>query len=211
MQTKPIDALRLWWREINFTTNQRKALAATALIAVGISAFYIFKPNNAQAIAPAPTIIKPAMLFVDVAGEVINPGVYELPLNSRVIDAIKAAGGAKADADLSLINLARVIKDGEQIYIEHKIGSSSFRNYSARSSGRSASKSSSRNAIPAILNINRASARELESLPGIGPVLAMRIVDYRKANGSFQSIEELEKVPGIGASKLAKFKEKVRI
>ena len=199
MQTKPIDALRLWWRDINFTESQRKALAATAIIAVGISAFYIFKPNQAEAIPTKPVIIKPAMLIVDVAGEVIKPGVYELTPNSRVIDAIKAAGGAKPSSDLSLLNLARPLKDGEQVYIDKKMGSSSARNSIRRSP------------VNAILNINRASAKELESLPGIGPVLASRIVEYRSTNGPFLAIEDLQKVPGIGGSKLEKFKEKIRI
>jgi competence protein ComEA len=211
MQTKPIDALRLWWREVHFTNNQRKALAAIAVIAVSISAFYIFKPNQAEANAPKPTIIKPAMLVVDVAGEVTKPGVYELALNSRVIDALKAAGGAKPEADLSLVNLARVIKDGEQIYIDKKISGITYRSYSQKSYGKSSGNGSSSRLIPAILNINRASAKELEYLPGIGPVLAERIVEFRKVNGSFVSVEELEKVPGIGASKLAKFKEKIRV
>jgi competence protein ComEA len=199
MQTKPIDALRLWWREINFTESQRKALAATAIIAVGISAFYIFKPNHAEAIPTKPVIIKPAILIVDVAGEVIKPGVYELTPNSRVIDAIKAAGGAKPNSDLTLLNLARPLKDGEQVYVDKKMGSSSIRNSVRRSP------------VNAILNINRASAKELESLPGIGPVLALRIVEYRSANGPFLAIEDLQKVPGIGGSKLEKFKEKIRI
>lgn len=203
MQTKPIDALRLWWRDLNFTANQRRALAATAIIAVGFSAFYILKPNHAEAISPKPVIIKPAMLIVDVAGEVMKPGVYELAPNARVIDAIKAARGAKPTADLSLINLARVIKDGEQIYIDRKIGGTTARSTSASYSRRSQ--------VSGILNINRATAKELETLPGIGPVLAARIVEYRSANGSFLAIEDLKKVPGIGGSKLEKFKEKIRV
>jgi competence protein ComEA len=203
MQTRPIDALLLWWREINFTTNQRKALAITAIVAVAVSAFYIFKPNQAQAISPKPVVIKPATLIVDVAGEVTNPGVYELNANARVIDALKAAGGAKPSADLSLINLARLLKDGEQIYIDKKINGSNSRTYS-RSSARQSN-------LPTVLNINRATAKELESLPGIGPVLAARIVEFRSTNGSFLSIEDLKKVPGIGGSKLEKFKEKIRI
>lgn len=201
MQTKPIDALKLWWRDINFTSTQRKALAAVAIVALAVSALYIFKPNHAEALpTTTPVIIKPAMLIVDVAGEVTRPGVYELAPNARVIDAVKAAGGAKSSADLSLINLARVVKDGEQIYIEKRV-----------SGQRSFSRSNSRNTFPSIININRASAKELESLPGIGPVLASRIVQYRTTNGSFLSVDDLSKVPGIGASKLEKFKEKIRV
>lgn len=203
MQTKPIDSLRLWWRDINFTATQRKALAITAVIALGISALYIFKPNQAEAIPTPPVIMKPALLIVDVAGEVVRPGVYELAPNSRVIDAVKAAGGAKSNADLSLLNLARVVKDGEQIYVEKKYFVSATKNVRTKSG------SNVRSSGP--INLNRASAKDLEALPGIGPVLAARILEYRRANGSFISIEDLSKVPGIGPSKLAKFKDLIRI
>ena len=208
MQTKPIDSLKLWWQEVNFTASQRKALAVIALIAVAISAFYIFKPNPAEAIPETPVVMKPALLIVDVTGEVINPGVYELNANARVIDAVKAAGGAKKSADLSLINLARMIKDGEQIYIEAKLSSQSSRYRSSSNSSLASMRASIGNGT---ININRASAKELERLPGIGPVLASRIVQFRSANGSFLTIEDLGKVPGIGNSKLEKFRNLIRI
>lgn len=200
MQTKTIDALRLWWRDINFTAGQRKALAILAISAVSLSAFYIFKPHTAEASAPVvPTIVAPPMLIVDVQGEVKKPGVYELPINSRVNDAIKAAGGSLQSADLSFVNQARLIKDGEQIYIERKISNANARTRSSSGS------------LNGILNLNRASAKELEKLPGIGPVLASRIIEYRKINGNFQSIDDLRKVQGIGASTLEKFKSKIRV
>lgn len=198
MQTKSIDALRLWWRDINFTKAQRRALAVVGILAVGLSGFLILKPHKAEAITPVVTsIVAPPMLVIDVQGEVKTPGVYELPINSRVNDAIKAAGGAKPNADLSFINQARLIKDGEQIYIDKKsIGTSNFRRSTAASG---------------IININRATAKELDKLPGIGPVIAGRIVEYRKVNGFFQSIDDLKKVQGIGASTLEKFKSKIRV
>lgn len=200
MQTKTIDALRLWWRDINFTAGQRKALAILAISAVSLSAFYIFKPHTAEASAPVvPTIVAPPMLIVDVQGEVKKPGVYELPINSRVNDAIKAAGGSLQSADLSFVNQARLIKDGEQIYIERKLSNAIARTRSSSGS------------LNGILNLNRASAKELEKLPGIGPVLASRIIEYRKINGNFQSIDDLRKVQGIGASTLEKFKSKIRV
>ena len=200
MQTKTIDALRLWWREINFTIAQRKALAVVGVVAVGLSAFLILKPHQAEAITPAvPTIVIPPMLVVDVQGEVLKPGVYELPINSRVNDAIKSAGGAKKSADLSYINQARMLKDGEQIYVEKKV-------YISTGSTRK-----STTTFSGILNINRATAKELDKLPGIGPVIAGRIIEFRKVNGAFQSIDDLRKVQGIGASTLEKFKSKIRV
>jgi competence protein ComEA len=198
MQTKRIDALRLWWRDINFTKAQRRALAVVGILAVGLSGFLILKPHKAEAITPVVTsIVAPPMLVIDIQGEVKTPGVYELPINSRVNDAIKAAGGAKPNADLSFINQARLIKDGEQIYIDKKTtGTSIFRRSTAASG---------------IININRATAKELDKLPGIGPVIASRIVEYRKLNGFFQSVDDLKKVQGIGASTLEKFKSKIRV
>ena len=203
METKPLDALRLWWRDISYSNNQRKALLIVAASAVAISALFIFKPNpfrNSNQVIQKPeipSIVQPPMIYVDVTGEVLHPGVFQLPPSSRVIDAIKAAGGQSKYADLTTINLARVIKDGEQIYVDRKyvVGSGI----------------SSHNRTNSIININRASAKELESLPGIGPVLAARIVEYRKSNGPFTSVDDLKKVPGVGGAKLEKFKEKIRV
>ena len=200
MQTRTIDALRLWWRDINFTSAQRKALAIVGITSVALSAFLIFKPHTAEAIAPtAPTIVAPPMLVIDVQGEVKTPGVYELPVNSRVNDAIKSAGGANKNADLSYLNQARMLKDGEQIYVEKKI-------YTATGTTKKSTATFS-----GILNINRATAKELDKLPGIGPVIAGRIIEFRKVNGAFQSIDDLRKVQGIGASTLEKFKSKIRV
>jgi competence protein ComEA len=200
MQTKTIDALRLWWRDINFTSAQRKALAIVGITSVALSAFLIFKPHTAEAIAPTvPTIVTPPMLVIDVQGEVKTPGVYELPINSRVNDAIKSAGGANKSADLSYLNQARILKDGEQIYVEKKV-------YASVGTNRKSSTT-----FNGILNINRATAKELDRLPGIGPVIAGRIIEFRKVNGAFQSIDDLRKVQGIGASTLEKFKSKIRV
>ena len=201
MQTKPLDALQLWWRELNYTNNQRRALGAIAIFALALSALFIFHPHKAVATKSVinPAIVAPPMLIVDVSGEVLKPGVYELVPNSRVNDAIKAAGGTNKSADLSYLNQARMLKDGEQIYVEKKIPASSSvaRKSSATFNG--------------ILNINRATAKELDKLPGIGPVIAGRIIEFRKVNGPFQSIDDLRKVQGIGASTLEKFKSKIRV
>jgi competence protein ComEA len=115
-----------------------------------------------------------------------------------VIDAIKAAGDSAPGADLSTINLARVLNDGEQIYVDSTV---------VNSSGQRVSKKTPTGPI----NINRATARQLDALDGIGPVIAARIVEYRKVNGSFLSIDDLQKVSGIGAAKFAQIKSKVRI
>jgi competence protein ComEA len=143
------------------------------------------------------TIAEPE-IFVDVTGAVNKPGVYTLTGKSRVIDAIKAAGDSAPGADLSTINLARVLNDGEQIYVDSTI---------VNSNGVRVSKAVRSGPI----NINRATARQLDALDGVGPVIAQRIVDYRKINGSFLTIDDLQKVSGIGAAKFAQIKAKVRI
>jgi competence protein ComEA len=143
------------------------------------------------------TIAEPE-IFVDVTGAVNNPGVYTLTGKSRVIDAIKAAGDSAPGADLSTINLARVLNDGEQIYVDSTV---------VNSKGVHVSKAVRSGPI----NINRATARQLDALDGVGPVIAQRIVDYRKLNGSFLTIDDLQKVSGIGAAKFAQIKAKVRI
>ena len=143
------------------------------------------------------TIAEPE-IFVDVTGAVNKPGVYTLTGKSRVIDAIKAAGDSAPGADLSTINLARVLNDGEQIYVDSTV---------VNGSGAHVSKAAHSGPI----NINRATAHELDALDGVGPVIAQRIVDYRKINGSFLTIDDLQKVSGIGAAKFAQIKAKVRI
>ena len=137
-------------------------------------------------------------IMVDVAGAVITPGVYSLPLNSRVFEAIRAAGGLKKGADTSDINQARILKDGEQIYV-----------YAATTSSGGVAKRVVRKNGPVM--INRATVKDFEALDGIGPVLANRIVAYRKINGPFTVIEDVMKVSGIGAGTFAKFKEKLRV
>ena len=117
-------------------------------------------------------------LVVDVQGEVINPGVYQLPAGSRVGDAIKAAGGVQKGSDSSSVNLARFIEDGEQIYVS---------NVDVVEQGRP-SQNSSRIVGQGRLNVNRANESELDGLPGVGPVLAQRIIAYRTEHGNFGTV-----------------------
>ena len=196
------DRFTQWWIDLHFTTTQRRTLGAIAGVLIALSLFIVFSGKSEEVVAEpiVPTQMVAAALVIDVTGEVVSPGVYELPAGSRVIDAIKAAGGARPKAALSDLNLARVIKDGEQIYVDPV--------YTAGASNRT----SARAAAPrGPININRASASELDSLDGIGPVIAKRIIAYRTVNGAFLTIEDLLKVSGIGDAKLAQFKEKIRV
>jgi competence protein ComEA len=194
------ESLSQWWFDLHFSHNQKRALGLIAAIVLVLSVFIVIRGNTQSSAAPEiiPITLAEPEIFVDVTGAVNKPGVYTLTGKSRVIDAIKAAGDSAPGADLSTINLARVLNDGEQIYVDSLV---------MNSSGQRVSKKTPSGPI----NINRATARQLDALDGIGPVIAARIVEYRKINGSFLSVDDLQKVSGIGAAKFAQIKSKVRI
>ena len=151
-----------------------------------------------QELAPIVEQVEPAKLIVNVAGKVTNPGVYQLPSGARVVDAIQAAGNQLKGVDISDINLARVLVDGEQILVG---GSKSI-------SGRSIVKKISPDNP---LDINRATLAQLDTLPGIGPVTAQRIIDYRIKVGRINALDELKKLSGLGGSKFEEIKPLLRI
>ena len=200
---KIIEDLQYWWQDLTFSSTQKRSLLVIAGIALVVSGAYVLRPTSANEIQEVPILQTQAIsaqITVDVAGAVASPGVYSLAANSRVVDAITAAGQILKGADTSDLNLARIMKDGEQIYVYPK--ATSF----TRSG---ATRAATVRRGP--LAINRATAKELEALDGIGPVLAARIVTYRSANGPFATVEDLLKVSGIGAAKFAQFKEKIRV
>lgn len=148
--------------------------------------------------------LKEEKIIVHVAGEVFNTGVYELEKSSRVIDAVRAAGGTTSLANMDIINLASPISDGDKIYIPsvvdkiNQINNSSGGNYSNYSGGSSGK-----------ININTASSSELQNLSGIGPSKADSIIDYRNKNGPFRSVDELIEVSGIGEKTLEKIRDEI--
>lgn len=127
-------------------------------------------------------------LYIHVVGEAKNPGIYLLKTGSRLVDAVLAAGGFTEQADQSSINLARVLTDGEQVIILAKVAGGQA----------AATFSGSASSANQLINLNRATADELEELPGVGPALAGRMVDWRLANGGFKSKDDLQNVSGIG-------------
>jgi competence protein ComEA len=178
------------------STLNRKIMLLLFLILVAIGAILIAlnspKPYaNASGLqtpqATESTLsISVAENFVHLVGEVANPGIYKLPSGSRLFDAVLAAGGFTELADQSSVNLAREISDGEQIVV--------LASGVSQSIGQTGSKTSQAKQI----SLNRASQLELESLPGVGPALAGRMVDWRAANGGFKKKQDLMKVSGIG-------------
>jgi len=155
-------------------------------------------PGIAQQVSSSPS---PAVtLIVDVAGAVREPGVYEFAEGDRVIDAIDRAGGSMPKADLSLLNLAAPLTDGSQILVPK-----------AGPPGAVVPGGTAPGSTGGLININSASATELESLSGIGEVLAATIVEYREQNGPFASIEELMDVSGIGPATLDEIRDQVTV
>ena len=175
-------------------------------------------------------------IFIYITGEVNIPGVVILDKGSRIVDAINAAGGTTNNADISKVNLVYVLSDGMKVnipsssdlkdnhsfeYITMNSGDESKDDFvenegnsdfeSSNGSQSSASKDSGNVKNYSIVNINTATQTELESLPGIGPSLALKIINYRKQNGKFSSIEEIKNVSGIGDSKFEAMKKYIRV
>ena len=163
-------------------------------------------------------------IMVYITGEVKNPGIYELEENSRIKDVIEKAGGLKETADITDINLATILQDEDKITIpskeENKQEKQNTEKIQSNKQSKTTEKSQNTTSISTNttgknqntkVNINTATQTELETLPGIGPSTASKIVSYRKENGKFKSIEEIKKVNGIGESKYKKIKELIKV
>ncbi|MFQ6102478.1 MAG: helix-hairpin-helix domain-containing protein [Anaerolineae bacterium] len=173
--------------------------SALSLIVGGAVGYFTPHPQPSAPIAvstPLPTTTPlptptPAPIRVHVTGAVRNPDVYELPPSSIVQDAVEAAGGPAPDADLDHINLAVEVRDQQQVYVPRQ----GEANPPPPISG---NEPSGGGPAMTLININTATMTELETLPRIGPTTAQRIVEYREANGPFETIENIQNVPGIG-------------
>ena len=152
-------------------------------------------------------------IVIHITGAICNEGIYELEENSIIADAVKMAGGLKEDADLKQINLAYVLEDGMKINIPSKNDNSNeninnTENYITKEKLNSSNNTNS--AKTSKININSATQTELETLPGIGPSTALKIINYRKEKGKFNKIEDIKNVNGIGESKFNKIKEFIK-
>jgi competence protein ComEA len=175
-------------------------------------------PPTALAAAATTTTTVPAAIVVDVVGAVRAPGVVSLSANARVLDAIRAAGGATAGADLSRLNLASKLSDGARIAVPQVGAAPPAVDPSAVSGGLNATVDpSSAGLAPtaggtaAPIDVNSATVDQLEALPGIGPTLAAAIVQERERNGPFRSVDELTRVPGIGDGRLSQLRDLVTV
>jgi competence protein ComEA len=177
------------------------ALAAVALLAAAVAGVLLLRgrpseqPFTVPAVTGAVTSTAGAQLVVDVAGKVRRPGLVHLPTGARVDDALRAAGGVLPGVTTGALNLARKLADGEQVLVGLD--------------GPAAPGGSGAPAGP--LDLNTATAKDLDALPGIGPVLADKIVSWRTEHGRFASVDQLREVGGIGESKYQALKAKVRV
>ena len=191
------------------STLNRKIMLLLFLILVAIGAILIAlnspKPyanvshQQTPQAAESTLSISVAENFVHLVGEVANPGIYKLPSGSRMFDAVLAAGGFTEQADQSSVNLAREISDGEQIIV---LASGASQSIGLTGSTTNQAK---------LISLNRASQIELESLPGVGPALAGRLIDWRAANGGFKKKQDLMKVSGIGQKLFAGLEDLVTL
>jgi competence protein ComEA len=152
---------------------------------------------------PPPT---PAPLVVHITGAVKKPGVYTLPPVSRVGEAIDLAGGISTNADSSLINLAQLVEDGEQIWVPYQI-----QEIVVQDDVEIVSIKPTQSHLIRLININTATQTELESLSGIGPVYAKAIIQYRLENGPFEKIEDIQEVKGIGPVTFEKIRSNITV
>lgn len=142
---------------------------------------------------------------VDVEGAVASPGLYLVSADARVNDAVAAAGGMTSDADRQRVNLAQKVEDGMQVYVPSREEVPAATGTTTTGAGQASSSGASKGKV----NLNTASAEELQTLSGIGPSLSQRIIDYRQANGPFKSVDDLRKVSGIGDTRFKSLKDLV--
>ena len=203
----PLDRLREW---IVWFGPGRLAATALAVLAVVAGGAWLLRgsPGRAEDQLPfaphptsttatfvaVPTTAAPGAVVVYVAGAVITPGVYKLSAPARVTDAVAAAGGVAEQADLNVVNLAATLRDGERIYVP-RVGET----IPAVVAGQPAAETT---APAGPLNVNSATADQLDVLPGVGPTTAAAIIAHREQHGPFQTVDQLGDVRGIGPAKL---------
>jgi competence protein ComEA len=191
-------------RELPLTRRQIAGAAAAVVVVLFLGSRVLFR-TDAPAAPPIPTAVAttPAaaagrVLVVDVVGAVRRPGLYRLPSGARVADALARAGGATSKAQLELVNLAAPIADGEQVVVPRRGP------VAAGGGGWSAP-----GPMTGPVHLNTATLEQLDGLPGVGPVTAQKILDYRQQHGAFASVDELDAVPGIGPARLEQLKDLV--
>ena len=203
----------------NLSKIQKRIIIIVVILVIGIIGYYIYgRENTPQVTTEEETIMKKEEntedkkreIIVHITGAVQKEGVYTLKENSRVADAVTSAGGLTEDADMSKVNLAYILEDGVKINIPSKNDTeedeytedAQFVENIYSDSGTGGKKMD-------LVNINKATQTELETLPGVGPSTALKIINYREENGPFSNIEDLKSINGIGESKYEKIKDSI--
>jgi competence protein ComEA len=195
--------------ELSLSRRQLLAGAAVALVLLIFAGRLLLRPGASASVrvvpaAPTSTVAAaPASggkpVVVDVVGAVRSPGLYRLTEGARVADALARAGGATPKAQLELVNLAAPIADGEQIVVPRRGAPAPAAGGTGAATG-----------VPAgPVHLNTATLEQLDALPGVGPVTAQKILDYRQEHGAFGSVDELDAIPGIGQARLEQLRDLV--
>jgi competence protein ComEA len=188
--------------ELRFT-RQQIVVGSVVVLGLLLLGSRLLNGSHAAPTPPIPTATTATAatarveLFVDVVGAVRRPGLYRVPQGSRVADALTRAGGTTRKAQLELVNLAAPLADGEQIVVPR------------RGEAVAGAGGGGAGAASGPVHLSTATVDELDTLPGIGPVTAQKIVDYRQQHGTFASVDELDAVPGIGPARLEQLKDLV--
>ena len=188
--------------ELPFALTRKHLLVAVALLGLllFLGSRLLARPASDVALAPPvapPTETTATRVVVDVVGAVRRPGLYRLREGARIADAVARAGGATRKADLALINLAAPLADGEQVVVP------------ARGAAAAGAAPAAGAASTGPVHLSSATLEQLDALPGIGPVTAQKILDYRQKHGAFTSVDELDAVPGIGPARLEQLQDLV--
>ena len=206
----------------NLNKKQKIIISIITLVVIaGIAAYLIIKNSQYEEFDINEVIVNVDekkyngdTIIVHITGEVKEPGVKELPTDARIADAIEAAGGVTENADLDEVNLAFVLSDGQKIYIPNKNEKeiSGEKVYITAGSGNNVIiEDKIEGEKMQKVNINEAKQEDFEQLPGIGPSIAKKIIEYREQNGKFTSINELQEVKGIGEAKFENIKEYIMV
>jgi competence protein ComEA len=190
-------------RELALDRRRVVVLAVVLLFVLAVGGRLLLRPARSSSVPPPVRVATPATstasfeLFVNVVGAVRRPGVYRLRDGSRVANAVARAGGVTRNAQLELVNLAARVADGEQIVVPRRgtAGVPGQAGGGAVASGP--------------VHLNSATLEELDALPGVGPVTAQKILDYRLAHGAFRSVDELDAIAGIGPARLGTLRDLV--
>jgi competence protein ComEA len=192
--------------EIPFSRRQLVVGGLAALVLLILAGRLLLRPGASASVRIPPPVVPSTTtaaaapgLVVDVVGAVRRPGLYRLSEGARVADAVERAGGASRRAQLDLVNLAAPISDGEQIVVPRRGAVAAVGGGGGGAPGAPAGP----------VHLNTATLEQLDALPGVGPVTAQKILDYRQEHGAFASVDELDAIPGIGPARLEQLRDLV--